>query len=900
MALNIDTSTNLTPDVYGINAYVNEIKKQFTPDVSEDTLMLGIFGYSGQMFSDLLQNSIVMASEFSNESIPTRAKFEKNIIAHALGLGITDIDAVPAQFDVLLTFVEDDISSWYNSRKSKSNIDGSWTFIFDRNTPIYIGDFCFHVDYDIEIKKIKLQNSGSENKYAYTARYLMGNEDNPDNPISNITNPYLTSPVSMKVNGINIIFTKCTLHQVERKTIYKTVLSDNSIASKIVSFSFEGQLAAFDIDVTEGNTTTHLIPVYDGLSVEDTKYPYFYYSYMDANTIRIKFDRTSYAPRINSEVKINLQLTSGESGNFTFDPNIYPGFSFESERFGYSNIGCEIRPITGESAYGSDKKSIDKLKSLIPKEATSRGSITNFTDLQNFFNMIDTDDSKLYFYKKRDNALERLYYSYIVMRDQLNTIVPTNTIDIKVYPESLRSESGSNKLIFGKDLAIRLIGDNKGEVVHISEIEGSNHPDAFYYTIPYNFAISTDPLYGIYYLNCMDTKKFLDFSYINDQCVYQFISTSISWTRNYSTDPDTYSLNIALEQNVDDGFGVIHTDDDGNTIVDIRCIAVMYDEEDNPHRWAEGVLRSHDSNANIFYFEFKFTSEDYIDTRNKIKIDTGLYDLGTNNESYAHLQGNTKCVIHVLSKQNNVVNDDAFKSLGRIVPNIEDFTLSNSYTVVDGLDFFYDYSEIVSSTVVIDTKLVDQEDGTKTAVFDGYTIKQVPVVKYNYFSDDDTAIYFFKELVKRKNYIDYAIQILEDSFGMDFKFFNTYGPSRLFTLDETDTPRYLNSTSVTLSFKLKLKKNYDTNIINDIVQDIKAYVEDINEINSLHMPNLVTDITSKYQESIVYFEFIDMNGYGPGVQHLYALTMPDEVITPEFLNIASMPDGTPSILINMV
>ena len=49
--------------------------------------MLGIFGYTGQIFSDMIQNTIVMASEFSNESIPTKAKFEKNIIAHALGLG---------------------------------------------------------------------------------------------------------------------------------------------------------------------------------------------------------------------------------------------------------------------------------------------------------------------------------------------------------------------------------------------------------------------------------------------------------------------------------------------------------------------------------------------------------------------------------------------------------------------------------------------------------------------------------------------------------------------------------------------------------------------------------------------------------------------------------------------
>ena len=131
----IDKSTNLTPDVYGINSYVNEIKRKYTPEVDEDTLMLGIFGYTGQIFSDMLQNTIVMASEFSNESIPTKAKFEKNIIAHALGLGIEDINAEPAQFDVFLTFSEDDIIAWAGAKAANGN-DLPWEFIFDKDTPI--------------------------------------------------------------------------------------------------------------------------------------------------------------------------------------------------------------------------------------------------------------------------------------------------------------------------------------------------------------------------------------------------------------------------------------------------------------------------------------------------------------------------------------------------------------------------------------------------------------------------------------------------------------------------------------------------------------------------------------------------------------------------------------------
>lgn len=961
MSIDIDKTVDLTSDVYGINSYVDRIKKLYTPDVNEDTLMLGIFGYTGQMFSDVLQNDIIMASEFSNESIPIKAKFEKNVIAHALGLGISDINATPAQLDVLLTFIEDDIINWARAKDADGN-DLPWQFIFDKDTPIYIGDYCFHVDYDICIRKVRLENAGVANKFAYTAKYLI----DIDNPISDITNPYLTPPVRMNVNGMNVIFTKCTLHQVKKSTIYKKILSDNSISSKTLTFEFSGQLAAFTIDVTEGSTTTHMIPVYEGLAVETRKYPYFWFSYLDSNTIRIKFDRYSYAPRINSDVQINIQTTEGKGGNFTFDPDVYPGYAFESEKYEYSNIGCEIRPVTGESAYGIDKKTVDDLKKLIPKEALSRGSITNIADLENYFNMLDTELSKLYFYKKRDNALERLYYAFMVMRDKLNTVIPTNTIDLKVRADQLQTEEGSMKLVFKKGQMIRLI-DDYGYLYEPEEGKVPDYGASFYYVIPYSFIINVSPLYGMYYLSTMDANKFLDFTYINENCLYQYIATKINWYRGYLENPDTYEMSITMEQNIEDEIQMINYDDEGNiTGVNIRVIAVFYNEEDSPHRWAEAEFVGCDVSSNTFSFKFKFTTQDYIDSENRIRIDTGLYDIGTKTESYAHFACNTKCVLHIVSKQGDTTD---LNDLDQIVPDLEGWVVSNSYTVVEGIDFFYDYSEIIESVIVAETvEPPEDEEGDSNGeniteieteatndstteinnetdeeittpaccvncqyatngcdpstcghatsadpiIDDGmqpidalfpigteyFRIKSVPVVKADYFTEESKVIDFCKELISRKNYIDYAIQVLEDAFGMDFKFFNTYGPSKLFTTDNQIA--YVNHTNMSFTFNLKLRPNYDTNIVNDIVDDIKDYIEDINEISDLHMPNLITFITNKYSDSIVFFEFVDMNGYGPGVQHLYSMPMPDEVMTPEFININTLPDGTPDIQIIMM
>ena len=39
------------------------------------------------------------------------------------------------------------------------------------------------------------------------------------NPISDITNPYLTPPIKMNVSGQDVILVKCTIRQVQKQEI---------------------------------------------------------------------------------------------------------------------------------------------------------------------------------------------------------------------------------------------------------------------------------------------------------------------------------------------------------------------------------------------------------------------------------------------------------------------------------------------------------------------------------------------------------------------------------------------------------------------------------------------------------------------------------------------------------
>ena len=997
---NNENTAKLTPDLYDIAEYVRQVQRDNTESVNEETLMLGIFGYQAEIFSQMLQNSIIMASEFANEGIATKAKFEKNIIAHALGLGITNINAVPAKMEVYLTFIEDEIINAIGG--------GSGDFVFDCDNEIYFENLEFHPDYDIIIRRVRLSNGD----FAYTAMYDMDGEGIYENPVSDITNPYLTPPVVMNINGTRYLMVGCLIRQVEKQTLYTKVLSDNTISSKTASFDFENQLAAFDINVTNQNGLTHLTPVYEGLSSSGTSYPYIWYTYLDINNIRIKFDRDSYYPRMNSDIEIRLQTTQGEAGNFTWGNSTeYPNFYFESSRLGYSNIYCQVRPISGDCMFGMDRKSVEELKKIIPKEALSRGSITNTTDLENYFNAIDTSTSKMYFYKRRDNCLERLYYSYIVMKDAFANVIPTNTIDLEVYPEDLETEQNSGKLILKRGQVLKLNANgNKCTLYDGTLDDEADYTDSFYYIVPYNFAISLDPMYGMYFLTNMNVNKNLAFTYINEECQYQYIATYINWNRKYTVDPDKYVLTMQVEQNLIDDNSMIQVDPTTGAIINtnVKAYIVFYNDDDVAFRWAEGVITQYNSAAKVAYFTFTFTSNDLINEENDIRIE-GVEQAGFApgaGLNYAYMPANTKAMIHIVTLQPEFSTKKTYDDLyggtnldiTKIVPIIGDWTVTNSYEVLTGIDFFYNYSEIVYSNVniinestttdpddpsgsgedpdnpagtgrdVIKLKMTDgtvltlnqtagpnlnnadapgagvaqikyqfgehsdlmtllqtegptdiqgelkveindeiysfkdvtgveqpeEPDDPETvvdpepgepgvAVKYHFLIEKVPMVKWNYFRNESMVEYFCAELIRRKAYIDQAIMVLEDSFGMDFKFFNTYGPGKLYTLDNGS--QTINRVNMTLTFRLGLQVNYDENIVTYITDDIKTYIENIDELGSLHMSNLVADITDKYEESITFFEFVDFNGYGPGQQHLYAMQMPDGVITPDLINV---------------
>ena len=1127
MATNTNTNNNieLSSDIYDVSGFLDQIRQNNIPNLNETSSMIGIFGYMNEMFSQSLQNTLIVTSETSNEAIPTRAKFTKNIINHAMNLGITDIFAKPATMSMMiylpLSYIE----------KNFVELDqatGKAKFILDNKVPIYIDKYEYHLDYDVIITRIR----NPQGKYIYTAIYDLFEDDTinikQDNPLSNISNPYVTTILQANIDNNNYIAFAANLHQIEMIETSTNILTDNFIENKSVTFDFEDQLASFDIDVDDNGIITHLTPIYMGLldnTMEDGKW--CYYEFIDEHTIRVIFNRDSYIPKLNSVVNINIKLCSGSSANFTYNNTFRT--SLKSEKYNdYNGMYAIIQPLQNGLSYGGkDKKSISDLKKIIPREASSRGAIINTTDLQNFFNSINDDICRVYFKKKRDNQFERMYYSYLLMKKD-GFIYPTNTLNLRIKQDDFSPFAKNNNLVISPGTKFYYYNHGTDVANDYATIEKPNYevgldPDkypfpmtinkdgnlvrVFEYISPFLISIDED-LVSTYMMTLMNENKLYKFSSINIDSDVQFIATNMNWRRSYISNDSIYDnkyiLDVDVIQNNDSDYKLVtyHTDDNDNKVFDdvrIKVIMVLYtdDTETTPYKYIEAEL--YDINDVLYKFKFTFYTDDYIDLGNRINI-IGVYNtkpeefqsIESLKDSHGYMNKNTFAKIFIMAdfgvkvgdiingitattniiktygtngnrteiekiiptkndiinaylsnkinstkdnklnsiisiiksnpeyveavknyNKNDLITEDAIINYiknnrnsniiqDRILKNdtvkaiidsynyvdLERYTVCNTLTLDGGLDFYHDYSQIMRSSVTVDNIPVTDKDGNiiykeisrrdtygykyteykpiwltneNNIPIYNYSINRVPMIKNGFLDSEEMVQEYIYSLEERRKYINECLLLLEDTFDIDLKFFNTYGPSKMFyydipssqnykvkvtvkrtnvyrntlneidvidilpfgtellitkvngqwgynptydgwikLLDTTKLVNYIDNVALNFKFALQTQTSADKYITNNIVTDIKEYIEDISSINELHIPNIITLITNNYRNQLIYFEFLGINEYGSACQHLYLNEKIEADICPEFLNIEISDDGTQQPLIDIL
>lgn len=867
------TEWNLNTDIYDITESINNIKQRYIPDEDETTLALGIFGYITDTEAKKIQSSIVATGQLGNEMFPTRANLTKNVLAHAINCNIEDINAIPAHMTLNLGVRVEDLNRYMVNNR----------FVFDCMCPIYIGDYEFHFDYDI----ILVRSSTSPNSYIYSAHYDM----TIPNRVSNITDPYLKQPFVFRIGNFDYVIFQTLIRQVTIEETVDKMISDSIIDNKTYTFEFDNQIADFDVIITENGKETRLTPIPYGSAIGDMT-NYCWYLFITDTTIRITFDSKSFIPGLNADILIRAYTTLGADGVFNYKKidESSDGFyvEFSSDKYNYDKINCYMVATT-DSVDGMDRKTKAELQKLIPKAALSRGSITTETDVENYFNLINSEDNRLAMQKKVDNQISRVWYGYFVLKDEEKNIIPTNTI-------SLRLNTGSEYINLGEDgryvlPAGSIIKYNaqrgSGEIVDeslVPELYSDEYfgDEYYYYMTIYNTIINPDPLYAAFYLTISNKDSYFAFNWVNENCLLQFITTRCNFKRNLLTDQQIYRFTFNMVQSISYDFDMYveeeleEEDTNGNIYKktnitnNMKCILVLYKDE-IPYRWTEANLTGFDSSRFLSSWEICMETDNSLDNENLIKIDD-LHVAGLQNDiSYGYFSPNTKAVLYILGKFTG--EEFGRYDLDDIAPGFDGYTVTNIYEIDSGLDFYENF------TNVLDTRIRAKENSDSE-----YTISGVPVVGLHYMISEENANYFVDSLVDRKSYIDYCLILLENSLSVDFKFFNTYGPSATYCIgDKKET--MINHIDLCLKFRVSLKSSSDIYTKDALIADIKEYLEDLYDTGDWHAPNMVSELTEKYKSQINFLEFMNYNDFWLGVQHIIKKDIDDPHIPPEFLNI---------------
>lgn len=928
----------LSTDIYKITNFVDKLKAKYI-DIPEETAYLGIYGYLSSIFSNLIQNTAMIVNDYANEAIPTKAKFEKNIISHALSLGITNIFANPAEIDVLLAFSESALENNMSSTNLSNYTDTSFSkIVIDRDAVFYIGNnkqYPYMLDYDLIIKRI---TSADGKSYSYTAQYDMSNAIL--NPFSNIVNPYLPTLGRIKIENETLISLKLTLRQMYHSVIIKDIIVDNPFESKTLTFEFEDQLAYFYVLVKDKNKDSdngeiYLEPVYEGLSDYSSNNKFINYMFIDDKTIRLKFNESSYFPKNNVTVSVHIYTTLGSECNFSLSNAYQTIQNLVSPNYSYNALYYVLRS-SSDSQYGRDKYSIEKLKKFIPKEVLSRGSITTYTDLNNYFNTIQTDDCKLYLLEKIHNQIERIFYCYLLMKDG-NNIVPTNTINIQLKKEDFYSSSQNNFIILpNQPLFLEFNSDSDFAIKSTiyNEFDSYNNilneeNKGFLYANPFMIVINKNPFYVSYFNIDVNYIRQLYFEYVNEESTLQFIAMQFKTYKNINSNNEG-EIHIELEfsQNIDIDFDLVtyssYFTNNQNFEIDtclVSVYALLYyptsEQGDtiHPFRYIEGTIKSYDSNSGVYVFDFCIKTNYKLSNKNTyMYFNDGLRIFNTieknengmitniipeGNITPSYLYRNMKLKFFFLVKLDKKYGslykneENTLEDINNYIPNVSDYTLTNIYTAGDlGLDLFYNYSNIMNSYIEL-----NKNTDTGEILFNIY---KVPVVRYSWWNDikkenfnnineqNQKQIDFFKILDYRRKYIENALFLLENSFGIDFKFYNTYGKSYTYNITNTEK---LDRINISLKFEIKFVTKEDQVMIPAITTTIKQYIENIDRIEDLHIPNLITEIKNTYESNILYIKFIELNNYSELYQSIYKnpkLTkdnFSDSQMVPEFINV---------------
>lgn len=830
---------------------------KYFPDAQLSDLNIGLLGLTMEQISNFTEDAFRTSSILINEAYPNRSQIPENIYSHAAIFQLDSHFASCAQCSFILAVREEDVL------KYSENMGEYKRFMIDADTTVSVNGIMFTLDYDICIKVQK--NLG---KYIYSAQYDLSFV----NCTSNIANRYIR--IRKTPNGyLNM---SVIMHQTVREYATENIVNNSKINYPVLSESFSDQLAGFDVFYKPPGATTETQLVKRLLYTSPLKVPFCYYAFKDASmatsrpsefSISFSSKDSYFQPEFNSDVRIVMYTTTGAEGNF----DVYTGDDVTvittGEKYEY-NSHCIMAAVpVGSSTGGTNSITLEELRDRVIESYSTATVLSTENDLRFYFNNFAKKyGNEMMFIKKRDDIVERLFSSFMVMKRD-DYIYPTNTLKIKVKSDQADYSDSSNIEMMikpghlftyceGSSDTVEIIPDimvydydNNADLTSaiMKKLGVESLENTFVYSNPFLIKISRIPNSVGFYMNIVNNEYALDYGEVSTLSFIQFITSKLSITRGLSKESE-FKINLTIAPTVSKDASEL-VSEFGKTGNNVRIIAAVIDDglitgyiEMIPER----------NEGELIIFSAPIETDDYVTSTGKFRC-TNAVNMVHGRDAVYIPTSNAVLRFYILHK-----NEDLYDGTPLFNnPDYSGFITTNIYSTSTSPISFIKPMSMLRSTVGFE----------RASAEDPYTmmLSSIPFIKYDIINDSDKFPFFIASLTAQYNVMEESLELLQNTTHIDVKFYNTYGKSKNFYIG--DDEEVIDKVNLTIKFKIQTMGTADTSdVIRDLKILIKEYIETLNNgVNELYISNLIRKIETDMPE-IHHCRFLGINGYSCSYQ----------------------------------
>jgi hypothetical protein len=426
-----DNWSDLIQKYFGIdnsgNPYISTLKSSF-------------FGYFNELASNEIKNAVYHKNFLYDEHFLNTAILPESVYNFAKIYNVPIDTATPSTMYLKMSISESSLTSSSMLKEvsldTVTNADSNtlkvYTLTFTRdNTLFTISNYNFSLPYPIILTIQQISGSSDDDySYSYTVNYDTTSESFPPAEEEG-TLPYL-KVWKENVDSVDYVYIGFQVYQFEKTTNEVTITTSESNPSSLYhTFTFDNQLAFFDARYEFNGVMTNLNLYFNNIYTPTEEEYYAYYTYLNDNTLQISFSSDSingFVPTSGSTIYFRTYTTLGTAANFDYSGGVTMKFTNNST-YSYLDFTCET--ISDGASGGKDRLDIYGQKTKILERLTTRNNIITDNDLLKFFDSVNEslniNGSTIQFLKKQDDVIKRIYCNFLLLRDENERVLPTNT-----------------------------------------------------------------------------------------------------------------------------------------------------------------------------------------------------------------------------------------------------------------------------------------------------------------------------------------------------------------------------------------------------------------------------------------------------------------------------------------